>query len=83
MSSNIKSKSGLIGFLEGSMKGIINTIMTKDTQTSEELKIVKKLTDVLIDSKMIWEEIKDIDEPKIFKGQHDMGGGYVTENKKI
>jgi uncharacterized coiled-coil DUF342 family protein len=65
MSSNIKSKSGLIGFLEGSIKGIINAIMTKDTQTSEELRLVKKLTDVLIDSKMIWEEIKDIDETKI------------------
>jgi hypothetical protein len=65
MSSNITSKSGLIGFLEGSIKGIINTTMTKDTQTSDELKLVKKLTDVLIESKMIWEEIKDIDETKI------------------
>jgi len=65
MSSNIKSKSGLIGFLEGSIKGIINTTMTKDTQTSDELRLVKKLTDVLIESKMIWEEIKDIDETKI------------------
>jgi hypothetical protein len=57
--NSIKSKSGLIGYLEGTVKGTISCIKTYEDITPREKTLLKLLESTLTDCQETWEEVKD------------------------
>ena len=58
----ITSKAGLIGYLEGNMRGIINMIelVPEKERTYSERRTLEYLKDALHQSEIVWEKVKTI-----------------------
>jgi hypothetical protein len=54
----VNSKSGLIGYLEGSIKGAISGIKMYDDLTPREQMTLKFLEEVLKNSQDTWEKVQ-------------------------
>ena len=57
--NSIKSKSGLIGYLEGTIKGTILSLKMYGELTPREKVLLKMLEEELKNSQDTWEEVKD------------------------
>lgn len=56
---SVNSKSGLIGYLEGSIKGTIMNIKMNDYLTPREKMILKSLEEALKNYQDTWEKVKE------------------------
>lgn len=56
--NSVVCKSGLIGYLQGSIKGIITSLKYKDELTLEEQFIKRALEEVLVESEELWNKVK-------------------------
>lgn len=56
---SVNSKSGLIGYLEGSIKGTIMSIKMNDYLTPREKIYLKFLEEALKNSQDTWEKVKE------------------------
>lgn len=57
---NITSKAGLVGYLQGNIKGVIGylELALEEERTSKEEAILNHLKKVLVESEELWEKVR-------------------------
>jgi hypothetical protein len=58
LSETVTSKSGLIGFLQGNIKGALNTLSYSEESSWVIITAIKQLEAALVESEEIWNRVK-------------------------